>query len=147
MKKDLYVSFTDYDYLRDFRKHEDFVSPAEYEPFEFEKTSSWEFGKLKLDNMYLHLIADASLSSNCPWCGCEVQEFFVEKPEYEVKMGLMPLAKAYAKCMDCLARGPTLNIRLLDTEDKEMVEVYKDFVLQRWRQRVKRNPEMMGKNE
>ncbi len=145
MRKDLYVSFTDYDYLREFIENNDFVSVAEYDTFELEKTSPCEYGKLRLDNMYLHLIADSGICPNCPWCDCGVQEVVLEMPEYEVEMVLITFAKVYARCMNCLARGPVLNIRLLDTEDKIVMDEYKEFVRHRWGQRIKRNPEIMGK--
>ncbi len=131
--KNIYVYFSDPDYLRDFRDHPDFIHPAEYNSFEAQKMSQLEYGKLKILPLFLKLIYDNGFSHDCPWCGFPGPVIKVEdRRRCDERIKYLHPIQMFAECQQCKARGPSLNIMCEHINDRLIFSEYKSMVRQRW---------------
>lgn len=147
MIKDIYVYFTDKEYMDDFRNLSDFVWPTDYDIVEYSKSLQEEYGKLKLKNINIRLLFDSGRETKCPWCNHPNPEIIEET---SLKEEAVEIYRFYARCPNCLARGPALNVnRVIQNDEaieyKQMIlqrtSEYKALVLQRWQMRV---PKTLG---
>lgn len=131
MIKDIYVYFSNRDYLYEFRDHPNFVPPHEYYIEERTLCLREEYGKLSLKNgMQLRLIYDTGRETACPWCGFPEPEII----RHESHSGFFE--RFFAQCPKCFARGPLLNVNQQALANEEVFNEFKEMVKQRWAVRL-----------
>src|ERR1700721_4031687 len=104
MLKHFYFYSSNLDYIKlideDFRLER----VPEYDPFEMKDVVPNEWGRIKTENSYFHLILGRIPQKGCPWCASEM---VLKKIENGINFG------HYSYCMgcpNCGARGPVVKV-------------------------------------
>jgi hypothetical protein len=123
--KDIYVYFSNTEYLKELWGCPDYIHPYDYDLQEYSRCTREEYGKLNLKNgIQLRLLFDSRLETKCPWCSYPQPE--VKQESHGSKTRL------YAECPDCLARGSILNVNSELLENQQTLDEYKKIVMCRW---------------
>lgn len=130
--KDLFVYYTDPDYCRYLDQIKDIKHVCHYPLDQYRNVSREEWCKYEVDGIRIRFLLDSGHDKHCPWCGNE---------ENEVTCIGENVAKTHlgycVQCKRCFGRGPVLSV--VKSCDEEMLKYYKQYVLERYCQRIKKN--------
>lgn len=116
MRKHLYFYSSNLEQTKELRNDVKFQHVHEYDAHEYPLTSRNEYGRIKTDQNYYHILFGRLEQEGCPWCG---------SPAKVVKLSTDKalLYTAYCiQCMGCGARGPSLNVSQTTEQNKELFD-------------------------
>lgn len=89
--------------------------------------SPYEYGKIKVDDFFIHFLVGNIPQENCPWCST--------KPILKEIKGIdcLNFDKYWMECPRCLSRGPTLNMSPCQSE--EIINHFLQMVTDRYKMR------------
>lgn len=124
MRKHIYLHFSNLDQLRELRNDDKFERPPEYyEWVGVQKAFRNEYGRIRTNQNYYHILVGHLEQDGCPWCG---------SPAEVVKLGNSRVLgfKTYCiQCIQCGSRGPTLNVSETSIEN---TEIFQDCMERLW---------------
>jgi len=116
MKKHLYFYSSDPFQTKDLRNDDMFESTPEYDHYDLARTFPNEYGRIKTDQNYYHLLIGRLTQKNCPWCGFTPELLKV----YDDKM--LNRSGYCIECKQCRSRGPVLNVDKAMELNEHMME-------------------------
>ncbi len=105
-RKHVYFHSSNLDYIKDIRDEDIFEPVYLYPKNELRKCHPNEFGRIKTDSLYIHLIMGSIRQDDCPWCGCnDLTVRIIEDKSYDT---MNPFAKDlyFIECTHCRSTGP-----------------------------------------
>jgi len=148
MKKHLYFHTSNFDQIQSLREDANFKSYVEYNNYEKELMSQYEYGLIETNQNYYHFIFGSPPQKNCPWCSGYLIDFKIDKyQENDISFTYFNYVKLYIECKNCLARSPILNINLQAKEDKKFFEHCKEILLKKWSERIPWDKDFINKYE
>lgn len=136
VRKHLYFHSSNFDQFRELRDDPMFEYDFEYPKIPDQQHQyQYEYGRIKTEKNYYHFIFGTPKQEGCPWCAgsCEIIE--------GVSQDAFAPIKYYIQCIECGARGPTLNVTnihdVIRTQDKgNLIHQYiAEFLWQRFKTR------------
>lgn len=128
--KDIYVYFSNLQYVDIFKDLEQFRHIFDYPKLEIEKCTREEWGLLTINNdLRMHLLIDSGRNTACPWCGCE--EIKINQSDPPPTMPCIPVVM-YAECSNCRARGPAMLLPSETLIKQESIDRIKEEVFAWW---------------
>ena len=129
MKKHIYLHTSNFNDIRDLREDRKFESVFEYPAHECSRSHRNEYGRIKTDDNFYHILVGQIPQEDCPWCGCFCK---IEK------VGESTMSSHSIFCMICTvcrARGPILSILKSLENDNLAIEEYQRMMKQRFESR------------
>lgn len=116
--------------LRKLRDDINFEAAFEYEPIEAKpKLFQHEYGRIKTAQNYYHVLAGNPPQENCPWCNGPGEMI-------QLKTSDLTSHSVYCiQCMQCGARGPSLNVSKDMEINKTCFNECIALLWQRWKNR------------
>ncbi len=111
MRKHLYFYSSNLEYIKEFRDDDSFESVCQYPLEELKKCHKNEFGRIKTNQNYYHLLIGTIRNEGCPWCAAALEIDKINVTTFSDKY--------FLKCINCGARGPTAFINDLIFKDEE----------------------------
>lgn len=130
MRKHIYVHTSDLECIRQLRDSDEFEHTWRYPEYELTNTQKNEYGRIKTDNFFIHLLLGQILQPNCPWC---------DTPPVLTKVIGYEIIRRTVYCLGCPkcgARGPTLNIDYCLEESKEMMNEVESLLKAKFIRRI-----------
>jgi len=129
MKKHIYLYFSNMEQTRSLREDLRFEPVHEYLYDEAPLAFQNEYGRIKTAQNFYHILIGRLSQEGCPWCG---------SPSDVVKLGnsMALVYTAYCiQCIQCGARGPSLNVSQTMHENPEMFHECMDLLWKRYKHR------------
>ena len=115
MRKNLYFYSSNLDYLENLQRDSLFEPPHSYPYYALEKCHRHEYGRIKTDNNYFHLIMGNPLQEKCPWCNTLPVLKRINSYRSEPLTGY----DSYCfECPKCGSRGPLIHITEMNIDDQ-----------------------------
>ena len=130
MRKHIYVHSSNLEYRRELRHADEFEGVPEYAAWEMPFTSQNEYGRIKTDAFYIHLLMGQMQQEGCPWCG---------SPPTFTKLSSSDGIRLSTYCMQCNhcgARGTVLNVNPHMEQKKETMDEVESILKHRFTQRI-----------
>lgn len=129
MRKHLYFYASNLEQVKALREDDQFESVHEYSSYEFQFALRNEYGRIKTNQNYYHLLVGGMQQEHCPWCGHFAQIIKVHEHVF------MQRAIYCIQCTQCGARGPTLNIDTNVENDETVMSHFNDLLWSRYKHR------------
>lgn len=129
MKKHIYLYFSKKEQLTDLKQDDKFEFWFEYSFHEASHIHKNEYGRIKTNKNYYHILCGRLEKKDCPWCS---------SPSEVVKLSYNPVSQytIYSiQCMKCGSRGPSLSISEAMEKNKEAFEEFMSVLWSAYKQR------------
>lgn len=142
-KSKLYVNTNDYDFASILNELDCFQPVYEYCK-SFENISAAEWGRLKLEDIDIHIILGTLSSNYCTWCRGELilHKVYEDKPEI-----INPRRGFCLKCRNCHSQGPLFHVAYDLSIDYTFEKYLNNLLLGHYQQRIKWDDDEMFKNK
>jgi len=128
----MYFHSSNLDYTKYLREYDNFEHLYQYIS-NCEPTYPNEYGRIKTDQAFYHILLGKISQENCPWCGgkgkLKKREMHSEEHFYFTGFDLV---QYYIECIDCGSRGPILMANKGVKDDKEMQDNLESYAKQRY---------------
>lgn len=144
MRKHIYLHTSNLEYIRDLRDDNLFQCPSEYDLKSVLKSHRNEYGRIKTNQNYYHILVGTIKQEGCPWCGYSVSLIKLK----ELTDGMIMLHSRYCmQCNNCGARGPILNVNQVMEGDKILMETIESAERDRFELRRPWDENLLQKDE
>lgn len=130
MKKHIYLHTSNLEHIRRLKEDLAFEPTHEYNPSEFEHSHQNEYGRIKTDQNYYHILIGHVKQKGCPWCGA---------PPILKKISdgsITRHAEYVMQCINCGARGPVLNVNQFMEQNKDAMSEVQSLMEHRFSHRL-----------
>lgn len=129
MREHFYLNSSNLEYIRKLKEDHQSEYVYEYDPISLSKAHQNEWGRIKTDYAYYHILLGHITPEGCPWCGAE-------STLTKIKMASTFSPAQYCLvCIQCGSRGPILNV-FADIENNPIqMENIKSFMNQKYKAR------------
>lgn len=115
MRKHIYLHTSNLDITKHLRDDHKFEIVPEYGIYEMQLSLRNEYGRIKTDQNYYHILLGAIQQEGCPWCASPSEIKKVrDSTEFSHAVYCM-------QCVGCGARGPLLNVSKSIEENEEAI--------------------------
>jgi len=129
MRKHLYFYVSNLEQTKEIRNDDRFEPVPEYDSYELPLTSRNEYGRIKTNQNYYHILVGKLEQEGCPWCGHFAQIVKVDEDVF------MQRAIYCIQCTKCGARGPMLNIDVNVENNETVMSHFNDLLWTRYKHR------------
>ena len=130
MGKHIYFHIGKLEYIKYLNGDPSFEISPEYECLEMGKRHRNEYGRLKSNGNFYHILVGQMQQEGCPWCGSPAKIIKLECTSRAIGFS------AYCiQCVGCSSRGPVLNLRDEDCLSEKFYEEGMDILLHRYKTR------------
>lgn len=133
MKKHFYLHTSNLENAREFTEDSSFQPTYCYPYFETYVSFRNEYGRIKTDQNYYHIMLGTIRDDNCPWCG-SVPNVVELSVGVDVPFNTQKI-KFCMECFNCGSRGPVNTISFNDITDFQVKEHVKALIKQRYSER------------
>ena len=129
-RKHLYFHSSNLEYTRELREDPHFEHSWELDPISRNKSFPYEYGRIKTNQNYIHIMIGRIPQKSCPWCGTEP---FVNKI---MDSDGFSCSQYCMQCPKCGSRGPIMYLSRAIEQDKSAQQEFLDFMKTRYTQRL-----------
>lgn len=130
----IYLHTSNLDCLRYLDDDDLFEHVCEYYSLEILKTHRNEYGRIKTDINYFHILIGKIRDDKCAWCNFELTIKCLYKDQ-DLHMQPKNYSKYCLECKNCGSRGPICNIVPEIEEDKIAFEHFVEIMKYRYSDR------------
>ena len=133
MKKHFYLHCDNQDIISSLKLLDNFEKTVQYSTFEMNKTYRNEYGRIKTQDAYLHILVGTIHDLGCPWCDGELEVIEISKD----KVLNFYYVTFTVKCKMCNSQGPKDRLQLnekMEADENMMNEIH-SFILNKYNKR------------